>query len=118
MQNIWISEEEETRLNELLEFLNNDLEAHNNHSLAYTKESLDAPDMLLDINGSFENLKRHVLYQRSKRIGGPVIDTFEFNNPKGISNYINNASEEELHELYKRIEYHSSTLVLYNFNKL
>ena len=46
---MWTPEEKEQRVNELLEFLNNELEAHNYQEFAYTKEILDTTNVLPDV---------------------------------------------------------------------
>ena len=115
---MWTPEEKEKRVNELLEFLNNELEAHSDNEFEYKEETLSAPGLLSNLNASFEALKINIRYQLSRRTGGPKADFLEFKDPKGITNYISKASIEELQELEDRVEYHLDTMVFYGYDNL
>jgi len=115
---MWTPEEKKQRIGELLEFLNNELKHHNDQNFFYTLEILEAPGLLADLNTSFQSLKINITYQLNRRTGGPRIDFLEFKDPKGIKNYISNASSEELIELEERVEYHLDTMLFLGYDNL
>ena len=114
---MWTPEEKQYRLNHLIEFLNNDIEAHKEERIFYTISTLDEDYMPSKINKIFEKVKREINYQKSKRKGGPIVEAFEYENPKGIFNYIRKAKLEELQDLEQKIEFHIDTMIFYNYDR-
>lgn len=117
MRTKWTPEEKEQRVNELLEFLNNELEAINQDEFLYTRDALDAPGLLKNLLVSFEALRINIRYQLNRRTGSPKVDVLEFKDPKGLNNYISKASPKELNELEDRVDYHLDTMIFYKHDR-
>ena len=111
-------EEIKDRTNSLLEFLNNDLRAHDPKIKLYTSEVLEDPEVCQNLVVVFDYYKETISDRLSNKNEDQNDPAKEKKPLKGIAHYIREASAEDLKELDERFNYHYHTLLILRFKEM